>query len=451
MVLVAIAMVSIIAMAALSIDVVTLYLAREEAQRAADAGALAAARFLTISGVTGDPGNSTGAWPTACGLARQVGQAVAKVNMVGGAAATTVNVTFLYNGTISDCTSPGGSAFSVNPQVQVQVIRQNLPTFFSRIWSRGSSSVSAVGTAEAFNSSNSGSFSPTNAVVPVQPRCVKPWIIPNRDPLHDPNCDLACQTFASTTDGSITNKGISLGGGGSTGVIGETFYLVPDCTYGGGSLCSLRDSSARANHPETAHLRGLPNLEYLPGDIDNTSSAVPSCSAGSQPYEQAVAGCDQSTVYQCGVQSSSSPNPTLVDLSENPTRSGHTTDGVTCLIADGHPDGQDTLDSSSYPFQIFPGSRSLTGLSTANPITSSPSIVSVPIYDDVGTPAINPYPAQTPVTIVGFLQVFINSVDQWGTVNVTILNVAGCSNSLPAGTTPVAGTSPVPVRLITPP
>src|SRR6266536_3478894 len=85
MVLVAIAMVSIIAMAALSIDVVTLYLAREEAQRAADAGALAAARFLSISGVTGDPGNSTGAWPTACGLARQVGQAVAKLNMVGGA------------------------------------------------------------------------------------------------------------------------------------------------------------------------------------------------------------------------------------------------------------------------------------------------------------------------------------------------------------------------------
>jgi len=34
--LVAIAMVAIIAMAALSIDVVTLYLAREEAQRSAD-------------------------------------------------------------------------------------------------------------------------------------------------------------------------------------------------------------------------------------------------------------------------------------------------------------------------------------------------------------------------------------------------------------------------------
>ena len=44
MVLVALAMVAIIAMAALSIDVITLYLAREEAQRAADAAALAGAR-----------------------------------------------------------------------------------------------------------------------------------------------------------------------------------------------------------------------------------------------------------------------------------------------------------------------------------------------------------------------------------------------------------------------
>ncbi len=49
MVLVALAMVAIIAMAALSIDVITLYLAREEAQRSADAAALAAARVISLS------------------------------------------------------------------------------------------------------------------------------------------------------------------------------------------------------------------------------------------------------------------------------------------------------------------------------------------------------------------------------------------------------------------
>jgi hypothetical protein len=56
------------------------------------------------------------------------------------------------------------------------------------------------------------------------------------------------------------------------------------------------------------------------------------------------------------------------------------------------------------------------------------------------------------VAIVGFLQVFINSVDQWGNVDVTVLNVAGCSNGggQPVGRA-VTGSSPVPVRLITPP
>src|SRR5271165_4631531 len=53
MALVAICMVAILAMAVLSIDTVTLYLAREEAQRSADAAALAGARILSLSGMTG--------------------------------------------------------------------------------------------------------------------------------------------------------------------------------------------------------------------------------------------------------------------------------------------------------------------------------------------------------------------------------------------------------------
>src|ERR1700734_4054923 len=67
--LVALAMVGIISMAALSIDVGTLYQAKAEAQRAADAGALTAARMISISGVTGDPNNATGSWVLICGPA----------------------------------------------------------------------------------------------------------------------------------------------------------------------------------------------------------------------------------------------------------------------------------------------------------------------------------------------------------------------------------------------
>src|ERR1700756_4551512 len=103
MIFVAVAMVAIIGMAALSIDVVTLYLAKEEAQHSADAAALAAARVLSLSGVTGDPDNTQGSlpsapWQAACAMATEMAQAVAKQNTVGRAVVNTVTVTFLYNG-----------------------------------------------------------------------------------------------------------------------------------------------------------------------------------------------------------------------------------------------------------------------------------------------------------------------------------------------------------------
>jgi uncharacterized membrane protein len=51
-ILVAIGLVSLLAMAALAIDVVTLYAARSETQRAADAAALVAAKAIADSGFT---------------------------------------------------------------------------------------------------------------------------------------------------------------------------------------------------------------------------------------------------------------------------------------------------------------------------------------------------------------------------------------------------------------
>jgi hypothetical protein len=89
----------------------------------------------------------------------------------------------------------------------------------------------------------------------------------------------------------------------------------------------------------------------------------------------------------------------------------------------------------------------LTGL-RGNPISGSNSIVSLPIYDDT---TVLSGSGQTSVTFVGFLQVFINGVDQYGNIDVTILNVAGCGNGTGTVGSPALGSSPVPVRLITPP
>jgi len=478
MVLVAIAMVAIIAMAAISIDVITLYLAREEAQRSADTAALAAARVISLSGITGDPANTTSSWQAICGgtssPATLTGTAVALENVVGGAAANTATVT--YGGTTaSDCStlisSPAGT-FSVNPTVTVKVQRTNLPNFFSRIWTRSGTNVSASATAEVFNSSASNVG--TSSVVPVQPACVKPWFVPNYDPLNplnpaNPNCTTNCQPFVSLSNGSIQNPGISLNGGNptTTGVIGENFWLAANCKIGG-SGCILRTGTLpiQANLNNDGVVPGPPppanrNLLYYPGQAPAvTPAAVPGCSSAGNLYEQTIAGCDQSTVYQCGV-----PLGNTLDLSENPsTQNGDTAQGVQCLIHQGSTsggvggglgEGQDSLNDSLFPFQIQAGSSNPlvlnAGLPSGSTITASNSIVSLPIYDQTTSNAVVPG-GTSQVTVVGFLQVFINNVDEWDNINVTVLNLTGCGNgSPPVASNPVAGTSPVPIRLITPP
>src|SRR5271155_394725 len=100
MALVAASMVAIIAMAALSIDVGTLYQAKAEAQRGADAAALTAARVISISGITGDPtqGSSDGSWNAICGGSASPASLaainVAQQNLNNGAAPSTVTANY---------------------------------------------------------------------------------------------------------------------------------------------------------------------------------------------------------------------------------------------------------------------------------------------------------------------------------------------------------------------
>ena len=484
MVLVAVAMMAIIGMAALSIDVVTLYLDREEAQRSADAAALAAARVLSVSGITGDPNNTTGNWGQICGpagLATQAAQAVVGQNTVASSVPGTINVSYSggSGGAIAsnaDCSTLAATAFGVNPLVTVKVTRSGIPTFFSRIWGNTANSVSATATAEAFNPSNSVNVGnqTSGTITPVQPMCVKPWVVPNQNPLipatggpgscapSPPNGPNTCHTFVKP-DGSITDPGISLGGTGTNGLIGETFWLGSDCRMNGGNCTFHRQAGnpiqPQANFSGGANVPGLPNLLYVPGQLDGTPTAIPSCS-GAQPFEVAVTGCDQPTNYQCGVQ-----NANWVDLSTNPNSVMN--NAVQCLInqsnnGNNNPPPQDYLanttlsppqgNPSIYPFQILAGTSNpliSAGLAANTPVSSSPSIVALPIYDST-TQNINPT-GTTNVTFVGFLQVFINQVDNRGNMSVTVLNVAGCGNGSGSVGTPIPGTSPVPVRLITSP
>jgi Flp pilus assembly protein TadG len=445
MAFVAITMVAIVSMAALAIDIGTLYQAKAEAQRAADAAALAAAQVISTSGITTDPtnGRTDGSWTAACGgstsLATLAAISVAQQNLIAGTPASTSNIHVYYGtsagvGTNTSCTG-AGAAFGVNPVVEVYVQQAKLPTLFARIFSLipggtfSSSGVSATAAAEAFNPSGS------NPMIPVQPRCVKPWMVPNQDPGH------SALPFVDVSTGAIQKAGVS-----TTGVIGETFNLFVDCGRGRGR-CVLADTSPQANGKGGAN-----TLDYIPGQVLSPSVAIAAntkidgcAEATRNDYSKAVAGCDQTTLYACGVSGGNT-----VELTEEPgPPRNDSVNGAACLInagGNGLDQGQDVL--ASYPFQIEAGSNSAlvaAGISSGSQITSSPSIVSLPIYDNSVT--INPT-GTTPVTVIGFLQVFINSVDSGnGNINVTVMNIAGCGN----GSTPppvALGTSPVPVRLI---
>jgi hypothetical protein len=159
------------------------------------------------------------------------------------------------------------------------------------------------------------------------------------------------------------------------------------------------------------------------------------------------------------------PNANAVDLTKHNPGVNSITNAVQCLIHQTDAtnltssSGQDYLKTtgafgypSAYPFQILVGSSNPLGAGLAGtPTTTSNSIVSLPIYDQNAPGSTLTSNATTNVTFIGFLQVFINAVDLNGNRLVTVLNVSGCGNGTNATGSPVQGSSPVPVRLITPP
>lgn len=132
LIIVALGMLALIAMAALAIDIATLYVARADAQHAADAAALAGAKMFVSSGFTsgllGDPTDSTvqsnvcqsgGAGLPAA--ANKQAEAIVALNQISGLPATLQNIVCNFNQ-------------ANNPQIVVTVQRTGLPVFFARIW-----------------------------------------------------------------------------------------------------------------------------------------------------------------------------------------------------------------------------------------------------------------------------------------------------------------------------
>jgi hypothetical protein len=429
LVIVAVALVALLMLAGLGIDLASLYAGHTEAQRAADAAALAGAEVFVTSGCTSAAGGCTpGGFQEI--LATQQAQLIGDENHVGTQKADILpsDITFNY-------------PTPQNPQITVTVRRTSargtpdqpggaMPTFFAKVFGVMSADISASATAEAFN--------PAGSNIPVGTKCLKPWLMPNCDynrlvNKNNPSANTLCPAVGTkypsyyldpSNNYSIVNPGTAPGG-----VIGQLIQIKP-------------------GDPSQA---GAPSQFYPVNLVPGATPAVcPSCAnggggtGGAALYRSNIECCNQGTV----VGGLTAVQPTTGNMV------GPTQQGVQCLIHEsGGGNGQDSLDPSTMT--ITAGGNN-PYFPSGSVLTDSDSVVTVPIYD--GTPLCpgNSCPSTVNVNVVGFMQMFIRDVtNPQGTVEAYILNVSGFG-SKPGGGGPggngnpivTGGASPIPVRLI---
>jgi Flp pilus assembly protein TadG len=416
--LVAVFMLAVVgAMAALSIDVVTMYTARSEAQLAADAAALAAARVLANSGATTD----FPLMPTAQNHATNVAKRVAEQNEVGGTKLLAGDITVSFAGDDTDRT------------VTVSV-KADLPTFFARIWGTKSVTVRASATAEAYNPSGRSALGKTN---PVAPTCVKPWLLPNMDPTN------AGAAIFDPASGAI-NGGSGLLGWNPSSPTALPMSLDPACPGG------------NCTPPLPAPTSPTSWWTYYPGDSSSfpaPTTSLPTCSLvpTPTPYQESIAGCVQ-TPISCN-------STAKIDVNNYPNRNTETADAVNCLTHTTANKG-DTVTTNptpppAAPFEFVAGDDNPVAVVdptlSGKDVMVSDSLVTVPVFD-VGTFSCTAAPCSA--GIIGFVQLFLNpagtATPPSGSVSTTVINIAGCGTG--ATGTPVFGNgaSPVAVRLISP-
>lgn len=416
------------AMAALSIDVVTFYTARSEAQLAADGAALAGARVLANSGMTSltvNSSNVSAAITAAEALAKSIATQVAQQNLIEGKPLTAGNITVSF----SNYAVPPN-----NPHVTVQIQRTDLPTFFARIWGTTQVTVVASATAEAYNPSGITNGSTASLALPIAPSCVKPMLLPNTDPTSGGT------TIFSTLDGSITDPGL-------LGL--EIVSSTPLVTRPGLQSACTSGLACGAN--------GTTAWNYYPGDpltsFPPPSASSVECSGCTTPFQLGIAGCVQTPI---------SCNQTVnIDATD---AEAWNTDAITAVNALTHATANGAADSinltvspTPVPFQFIAGSENpivqSSALTAGANTMVSDSLVTVPVFDNA---SMN-FPTVTSVQVIGFLQLFLNPNGNpapdpvYGQIDASIINMAGCGAASTGNNVLGNGGSAVPVRLITHP
>jgi len=439
LILVTVSLLSLVGIAALAIDMTTLYVARAEIQHAADAAALAGAKAFVDSGVTSDPSSAT-LQGIATTMAGDFVTAVAAQNNVSGSPPQ------LVSAPVIDLTPAGQPNVVGNPRVTVTLQRANLPLFFARIWGGTSASVSATAIAEAYNpafsAANTGSF------MPAAPKCVKPFLVPNNDPSPTQTGN---PPFVIPSTGAINSRS-------AISFVGESITLTPACKSGGqnGQNAGCNLPTFNPANPAAQVLPG----QYVPLVPPDThqycpNASAPGCSPGGTDFEQSTQCCDgiAFSFPRCGASTALA----TWDRTTNPWGpNGPAKQGLQCLIHttnSGPPTGntaQDTLLIPGVPpnpgqMQIQAGDYTHIryNIPIGTVIATSDSIITVPLFENTTNAPLPPT-----VTIVGFLQLFVDYLDTTGDVHAHILNVSGCGTSSSGTVASGGGVSPIPVRLI---
>lgn len=437
-VLVALCMAALVAVAALAIDVTTLYVARNEAEKAADTAALAGAKAFVSTGFTsgglGSP-SSGAAQSLVCngstGFADEQAIAAANQTKISGTVPSSVTTTCNLSN-------------SGNPQISVTVTRTGLPTFFSKIFSSSVSQVSATSKAEALNPSGL-----TSGTRRITVGSLRPWLLPNCDYSHTTPLNNNCPNGPAAYY-VIPGSNHALANSGS--FIGQTLQLRQ--LLPGIIPVDLLNKYYALNMPTT-------------NTLSCPSSGAVSCAdvAPASPGYYETIACANSTALRCGdtVPVDALQSGILAPLDAD--------DAVKCMIHAtdyGANKGQDEFNFSAIgtPITIDGGGNNPNpALQGATNVSRSDSVVTVPLWDPAAALCnpgnAGPLPRCTSFTISGFMQLGIKQIDQGvlgvtpATIQAVILNVSGCSSS--TGTSITGGasstsspgpSSPIPVRLV---
>ena len=378
-------LVMLLGAAGFAIDLVSLYVARSEAQRAADAAALAAATAIVESrvlmGVGTQGAAETAAEAQAITLAAQNGIYDDPVVI------TPADIVF-------DWSEPK------NPLVSVRVQRTSangnpMPTFFMKVFGIDEADVTTVATAEAYTQTDGGPA--------ICMDCMKPWIFPNCDEngAHNsegpqPNCFNGNDRYVNTSTGAIVNPGLVSSGG----VIGQMVTIKPG-----------RPQDAPA--PSQFYPIDIP-----PGETPEICKSCASGGGGGGALYRHNIACCNTDQWVCGAEHD-------VEM-ETGNMVGPTGEGVRCLINQGNgnsfPNGQDTYNPAT----------GLITAGTSNPyypagtiVTKSDSVVTLPLYD--GHQLCPGNSCGSTVMIVGFIQLFIiQERNPQATVEAYVMGVSGC-------------------------